>query len=463
MKTFLAKKVLVVIIFILILLFSHRVYANYLKVVPIGNFTKVLKTNSFNFKLNSFGIYRNGTSTILATKSLSKNISLVFTTDRVSNVVNKYIYSQNSDLVDTLNLDSVINLGSNNSSLYIFDLLVDQDYLYVSSVKVPNSDKGCNIFQILKIPILYESTDSSEHLFWKSNSCIKTYPKDPGWYNFQGRLAASENYIYMTAGLIIAATASGYYPDPNIRNLDPSLENEIETDQLFGGIIKIYKKDGVGWRIAKGFRGPSGIVVTGSKTSEKIFIVDHGPRGGDELNLLIKNKDYGWPNVSYGIPYSDFKQIEKNYIDTNFGSHEGFEKPIYYWSPSIAPSQIVVLKENIDSINSFARGDLILGSLKAHSIFRIKVNNLNSVLSIEKVEIGARIRDISIENKKIFLSTDDGRIIVLKVDNSKIEEGPFPKEKQKKYFYEENYILGNLINFFDKGIIFLYSKFTEFK
>jgi hypothetical protein len=430
--------------------------------IPIGNFTKVVKTNSFNFKLNSFGIYRNGTSTILATKSLSKNRSIVFTADRVSSAVDKYIYSQNSDLVDTLELDSVINLDENNSSLYIFDLLVDQDYLYVSSVKVPNSYQDCNVFQILKIPMLYESTDRSEHLFWKSESCIKTYPKDPGWYNFQGKLAASENYIYMTAGLVIAETAAGYYPNSNILNLDPSLEKEIEKDQLFGGVIKIYKKDGVGRRIAKGFRGPSGIVVTGSKTSEKIFIVDHGPRGGDELNLLIENKDYGWPYVSYGLAYDGFKEIDKNYIDTNFGSHEGFVNPIYYWSPSIAPSQIIALKENFDSFNSFARGDLILGSLKARSIFRIKVNNSSTVMSIEKVAIGARIRDISIESKKIFLSTDDGRIIVLKVDNSKIDEGQFPEEKSKKYFYEENYILKKLTNFFDKTIIFLHSKFMEF-
>jgi glucose/arabinose dehydrogenase len=218
----------------------------------------------------------------------------------------------------------------------------------------------------------------------------------------------------------------------------------------------------VGRRIAKGFRGPSGIVVTGSKTSEKIFIVDHGPRGGDELNLLIENKDYGWPYVSYGLAYDGFKEIDKNYIDTNFGSHEGFVNPIYYWSPSIAPSQIIALKENFDSFNSFARGDLILGSLKARSIFRIKVNNSSTVMSIEKVAIGARIRDISIESKKIFLSTDDGRIIVLKVDNSKIDEGQFPEEKSKKYFYEENYILKKLTNFFDKTIIFLHSKFMEF-
>ena len=463
MKKFPSRKILVVIISILVLLFSHRVYANHLKMIPIGNFAKVVKTNSFNLKLNSFGIYRNGTSTILATKSLSKNRAIVFTTDRVSNAINKYIYSQNSDLVDTLKLDSVINLGENNSSLYIFDLLVDQDFLYVSTVKVPNSDQDCDVFQILKIPMQYESTDRSEHLFWKSESCIKTYPKDPGWYNFQGRLAASENYIYMTAGLVIAETAAGYYPNPNILNLDPSLENEIEKNQLFGGIIKISKKDGVGGRIAKGFRGPSGIVVTGSKTSEKIFIVDHGPRGGDELDLLIEDKDYGWPYVSYGLPYDGFKEIDKNYIDTNFGSHKGFEKPIYYWSPSIAPSQIVALKENLDSFNSFARGDLILGSLKARSIFRIKVNNSNSVISIEKVAIGARIRDISVESKKIFLSTDDGRIIVLKADNSKVGEGQFPEEKLEKYFYEENHFLKKLTDFFDKAIIFLHSKFMEFK
>lgn len=440
----------------LILLFSHRVYINYLKTLPIRNYESVIKTNSFNFHLNSFGIYKNGTSTISATKTMSKNRTLLFATDRVSGSIKKYVYSQDSAQSNNLIFDSEIRLVSGNFELYIFDLLVDDNYLYVSSVKIPKSLNECNIFQILKIPIL--DSIKSEKVFWKSDSCIKTYPKNPGWHDFQGRLAAGEKHVYLTAGLMIASTAAGFYPNPNVSNLGPNLDDEIEKNQLFGGVIKIEKKSGKGERVAKGFRGPSGIVVTKSNNGEKVFVVDHGPRGGDELNLLAENKNFGWPKVSYGLPYNGFVQPENGLIKTQFGSHDGFEKPIYYWAPSIAPSQLTVLTENLDLLSSFARGDLILSSLKAHSIFRIKLNTSSQVSSIEQVDIGTRIRDISIENKNIFLSTDDGRVIILKVDNSEIETGIFPSEENKEYFYQKIYFLRQLASFFDGGIDYIYSK-----
>lgn len=457
----LIKKIFVIAIVLVFFLFSHRVYVNYLKIIPVRNYETVIKTNSFNFQLNSFGIYRNGTSTISATKIISKNETLVFVTDRVSAFVKKYIYSENSNKIDSLIFDSEINLNSSNFEMYIFDLLVDDKYLYVSSVKIPKSSNNCNIFQILQIPISQDFVIESEHVFWKSDSCIKTYPNNPGWHDFQGRLAASEKHIYLTAGLLIASTSAGFYPNPSIYNLGPNLDSEIEKHQLFGGVIKIDKKSGRGERVAKGFRGPSGIVVTKSNKQDRIFVVDHGPRGGDELNLLSDNKDFGWPGVSYGQPYSNRKQVENGSIKTQFGTHEDFEKPIYYWSPSIAPSQIVVLTENLDSLKSFARGDLILSSLKAHSIFRIKLNSTNQVTSIEQIDIGSRIRDISIENKRIFLSTDDGRIITLKVVTSRDESGVFPIEKKKEYFYQNNYFSKQLADFFDGGISYVYNKIVS--
>jgi len=456
LKKDLVKKFFIIVIIFLVSLFAHRVYINYLKTLPIRNYESVIKTNSFNFQLNSFGIYKNGTSTISATKMMSKNKTLVFVADRVSASVNKYIYSQDSTQINNLIFDSEIRLVLGNFELYIFDLLVDENYLYVSSVKIPKSLNECNIFQILKIPIL--DNIESENVFWKSDSCIKTYPKNPGWHDFQGRLAAGEKHIYLTAGLMIASTAAGFYPNPNVSNLGPNLYDEIEKNQLFGGVIKIEKKSGKGERVAKGFRGPSGIAVNKSNKGEMVFVVDHGPRGGDELNLLAENKNFGWPKVSYGLPYNGFAKPENGLIKTQFGSHEGFEEPIYYWAPSIAPSQLIVLTENLDSLSSFARGDLILSSLKAHSIFRIKLNNSSQVSSIEQVDIGTRIRDISMENKNIFLSTDDGRIIILKVDNSEIEPGIFPSEENKEYFYQKIYFLRKLASFFDGGIDYIYSK-----
>ena len=153
LKKDLVKKIFIIVIIFLVLLFSHRVYINYLKTLPIRNYESVIKTNSFNFQLNSFGIYKNGTSTISAIKMISKNKTLVFAADRVSASVQKYVYSQDSTQINNLIFDSEIRLVSGNFEGYIFDLLVDENNLYVSSVKIPKSLNECNVFQILKIPI----------------------------------------------------------------------------------------------------------------------------------------------------------------------------------------------------------------------------------------------------------------------------------------------------------------------
>jgi len=110
--------------------------------------------------------------------------------------------------------------------------------------------------------------------------------------------------------------------------------------------------------------------------------MDHGPRGGDELNLVIEGKDYGWPWVNYGRKYFDVAKGQKGIINTKFGTHVGYEKPIYYWIPSITPSQLIVLPKTIDDDNSWSAGDIVVSSLKANTLFRLKLDKQSKIQSI---------------------------------------------------------------------------------
>ena len=268
---------------------------------------------------------------------------------------------------NNINIETLAPIVKEHKNNYfIFDLLIDGDFLLVSLVTIPNMANSCDIFQIIKIPIIKSNlVPSGASQVWKSNVCIHTYPNDPGWGDFQGRLAVSKYNIYMSAGLLIASTYLGFYPNLNVSGLNEDLTTEIKNYQLFGGVIKINKTTGTSSRIAQGFRGPSGLAIKTTPLGEQIWLVDHGPRGGDELNLVIEGKDYGWPWVSYGRKYFDATKGQKGIINTKFGTHTGYEEPIYYWTPSIAPSQLIVLPKTLDNDSSWSAGDIVVSSLKA--------------------------------------------------------------------------------------------------
>lgn len=101
-----------------------------------------------------------------------------------------------------------------------------------------------------------------------------------------------------------------------------------------------------------GHRNPQGMVLH-PKTGE-IWIHEHGPKGGDEINIIKACKNYGWPIITYGVNYSGTKI-------TNETSRPGMEQPIHYWDPSIAPSGMAFITS--DTYAEW-KGNLLVGSLK---------------------------------------------------------------------------------------------------
>jgi glucose/arabinose dehydrogenase len=96
------------------------------------------------------------------------------------------------------------------------------------------------------------------------------------------------------------------------------------------------------------------------------WVVEHGTRGGDELNLIVKGRNYGWPLVAYGEEYSGFP------IRSAVTVRPGYEQPVYYWDPVIAPSGAQFYTG--DAFPAW-RGSLFIGALRERRLVRIVLEN----------------------------------------------------------------------------------------
>ena len=146
-----------------------------------------------------------------------------------------------------------------------------------------------------------------------------------------------------------------------------------------------------------GHRNPQGMFkhpITG-----EIWTNEHGPRGGDEINVISSGKNYGWPKITYGINYSGT-------TITNDKNLPGMEQPLYYWVPSIAPSGF----EYLNSKKYYDwNGSILVGSLKFMYLERLVLDQNNNVKYREKVaENIGRVRDVKISpDGFIYLAVDN--------------------------------------------------------
>ena len=118
----------------------------------------------------------------------------------------------------------------------------------------------------------------------------------------------------------------------------------------------------------------------------EIWTHEHGPKGGDEINIVEAGKNYGWPKISYGVNYSGTKF-------TDHTSLPGMEQPLHYWVPSIAPSGMAFISSDI---YPEWKGNLLVGSLKFQYLDRCVLNN-NKVVKQEQLLSGlGRLRSVEI-------------------------------------------------------------------
>lgn len=189
--------------------------------------------------------------------------------------------------------------------------------------------------------------------------------------------------ITTTHGKIIRVTAQGDVPSDN------PYVGETGDDAIW----------------SYGHRNVQGAAVAPDGT---LFTIEHGPRGGDELNTPIAGGNYGWPEVSYGINYSG------SGVGPGVAVREGTEQPLYYWDPVIAPGGMIFY----DGPFTAWQDDLLIASLNPGALVRLDIADGRVIGEERLLRDAGRVRDVE--------TTEDGRVFVLidDADGSMLEVTP---------------------------------------
>lgn len=224
----------------------------------------------------------------------------------------------------------------------------------------------------------------------------------------QARTGKTRNPTLGAGGRIVAISDSeimlsvggfGRETDDEDESIAPPTEK-----RSYGSTILIDVASGASRNYTFGLRNPQGLAVG---TDGAVWLTDHGPRGGDELDLVLDGRNYGHPIVTYGTEYES-KIWRRN---PRQGHHDGFEKPIYAWVPSIGTSQLMAVRS---PLFPYWQGDLLVTSLRAQTLFRVRVED-GRVIFVEPIFLEHRIRDIAeTADGAIALKTDDNALLFIR-------------------------------------------------
>ena len=187
-----------------------------------------------------------------------------------------------------------------------------------------------------------------------------------------------------------------------------------DDNSLYGKILFFDLENYKNIIFSKGHRNPQGLTIN----NDIIISTEHGAYGGDEINKIMFNKNYGFPISSYGDQYN-FDEILNQRADYTFKkSHKryNFKEPIFSFVPSIGISELVKVPDNF---SKYWLNNYLVSSLNGRSLYRIKFDEkFSKILFSEKIYIGERIRDIKFlkKNNSLILALEEsGSIGVLKV------------------------------------------------
>jgi len=225
-----------------------------------------------------------------------------------------------------------------------------------------------------------------------------------------GKILLVNDDLFLTIGFPISDDKRG-----KEKTLEIGLENTPaqNLNNQLGKVIKINKNTGNYKIFTSGHRNPQGLTIT---SNGDLISTEHGPQGGDEVNILREGGNYGWPLATFGTRYGTYDYDWPDFINRN--KKNKFTQPLFAFVPSIGISSIIEIK----TFNRKYANDLLVGSLKAQSLYRLKLDDYKKVIFSEQIWVGHRIRDIFEKNQKIFLLTDDPYLVEIRVDTEKLSK-----------------------------------------
>ena len=259
----------------------------------------------------------------------------------------------------------------------LLDVMVFKDHVYLCLSRPLSNNMSATA--LYKAKLDGNVLKNGAHLFTSNKTNTRGV-------HFGCRLNAFKDNIYLTLG------------DRGDR------ESAQDINAHAGAVIRLspkgvlFKPANENWikgLFSKGHRNPQGMAL--NPRTNKLWIHEHGPKGGDEINILVDGQNYGWPVVTFGREYSGGK------VGQGLTRAEGYEDPVWYWVPSIAPSGMVFYE---GKMFPELKGDLLVGSLKFRNIYHVRLQNELPVSEAKllKQNIG-RIRDID--------TAPDGSLLIL--------------------------------------------------
>jgi len=269
---------------------------------------------------------------------------------------------------------------------------INNNFLYISFSDYLESNKNKSFTSIYRYQLQNDNLIDKKIIFKTNN---KFYSRSNIHYGIR-MVFDKQGFIYFSIGDRgnRNQAQSLNYPNGKIHRLND--DGSIPMDNPFINVKNAIKSI---WTY--GNRNPQGLAI--HPISEVIFESEHGPRGGDELNILFSGNNYGWPEITYGKNYSGT-------TITKFTHKEGMEQPVIHWTPSIAVCGIDFYDGNI--FKNW-KNNLLVTSLKFENLYRLTIDQ-NKVIDQEIIySAGSRIRDVETgPDGYIYLALEDpGRII----------------------------------------------------
>lgn len=378
------------------------VYENPEKIENIKNFfkkdddrknidskSKLIEANSFSIEFTEVFIFENSFKTSFIVYEKSKDN---FDKNNLS------IYFQDKKFIEKGNINSEFNIekftDDYNGGIKSVFIYKNIKFIYVTMLK-----DDCYYVSII-------NTQNNNEIF--KSKCLKE-----GAINFNG---VGSTHIHYQNKILLSIGAPGW-DGMEIANL---AQNQ---DSFFGKIIEIDKEEldriilnennKINPKIFSfGHRNPQGLTIL----ENKIFSTEHGPRGGDELNRIIKGKNYGWPKVSYGVKYRT--DLDKIFYSKSH-ENDNFEEPLFALVPSVGISSLNICPLKLREY--YKKPCLIALSLygndlrEGKSIILYLLNNkMTKVHSIEKIYLGEEfpLRHFVTNSKNELYEDLEGNIYV---------------------------------------------------
>jgi glucose/arabinose dehydrogenase len=271
------------------------------------------------------------------------------------------------------NLPKVYNRGQGG----LLDIVLHPDYakngwIYITYASTEGEGDGGNT-KLIRAKLQDGSLIQIESLY-------KASPNTTKGQHFGSRIVFDkEGFIYFSAG-----ERGDHFVNPQDITRDNGKIYRLNDDGSIPKDNPFVGKDGAKEAIySYGHRNPQGLAM--NPFTGAVWEHEHGPQGGDEINIIKKAANYGWPVVTYGIDYDGTS------ISTE-SEKPGLEKPIYYWLPSIAPSGMAFVTS--DRYPDW-KGHLLVGSLKFQYLELVKLKK-DTIIGRQKIAVNiGRVRNVA--------------------------------------------------------------------